>query len=298
MPMNRQSSAASAVTPEEARQIAAEAFLYFYPLVSMDVTRRVTTNVPAGQSQMYGPANAFSNLQAFPTADFRAVVRPNFDTLYSSGWVDLTQGPVILTVPDTHGPLLPDADARYVVERVRGARQADERHRGGEFRHRSAGLDRLASREHRAHPGADAVCLDHRAHADQRPRRLRRRSQDPGRLPADEARRLGQAAGRPGREDRPDGRHEDAAESAGRYDARRRLFPLRRRPLEGEPASGDRLVAAQAPRADRHRARQAVEHRLAAAGDSRRRRAGPRRRAENHVRAGGRASLRSSTAGR
>ena len=96
-------TAQTAVTPEEARQIAAEAFLYFYPLVSMDVTRRVTTNVPAGQSQMYGPANAFSNLQAFPTADFRAVVRPNFDTLYSSGWVDLTQGPVVLTVPDTHG---------------------------------------------------------------------------------------------------------------------------------------------------------------------------------------------------
>ena len=96
-------TAEMAVTPEEARQIAAEAYLYFYPLVSMDVTRGVTTNVPAGQSQMYGPANAFSNLQSFPTADFRAVVRPNFDTLYSSGWVDLTQGPVVLTVPDTHG---------------------------------------------------------------------------------------------------------------------------------------------------------------------------------------------------
>ncbi len=122
--MNRQSSAASAVTPDEARQIAAEAYLYLYPLVSMDVTRRVTTNVPAGQKPGFGPANAFSNFPAFPTADFRAVVRPNFDTLYSSGWVDLTEGPVILTVPDTQGRyyLMPMLDLWSNVFAVPGKR--------------------------------------------------------------------------------------------------------------------------------------------------------------------------------
>ncbi len=40
-------------------------------------------------------------MRAFPTAGFRAVVRPNFDTLYSSAWLDLTSGPVKLTAPDT-----------------------------------------------------------------------------------------------------------------------------------------------------------------------------------------------------
>ena len=33
----------------------------------------------------------------------KVVVRANFDTLYSSAWLDLTKEPVIISVPDTHG---------------------------------------------------------------------------------------------------------------------------------------------------------------------------------------------------
>jgi hypothetical protein len=92
-----------AVTEQEAHAIAVDAYLYFYPLVTMDVTRRVTTNAEPGKTPGFGPANIFSNFQAFPTADFKAVVRPNFDTLYSSGWLDMTAGPMVLSVPDTGG---------------------------------------------------------------------------------------------------------------------------------------------------------------------------------------------------
>ena len=105
-------SRANPLTPEEAHAIGVDAYVYFYPLVTMDVTRQQLTNVEAGKSEIGGPANRFSNVQTFPTADMRAVVRPNFDTLYSSGWLDLTKGPMVVSAPDTDGRyyLLPMLD--------------------------------------------------------------------------------------------------------------------------------------------------------------------------------------------
>jgi hypothetical protein len=86
---------------DDLRTLSYEAYVYFYPLVTMDVTRLQAVNSPIGSTPGSGPPNRFSHMRAFPTADFRAVVRPNFDTLYSSAWLDLTAGPVKLTAPDT-----------------------------------------------------------------------------------------------------------------------------------------------------------------------------------------------------
>jgi hypothetical protein len=83
------------------RTLGYEAFIYFYPLVTMDVTRKQFVNTPEGTKPGFGPANTFHHIRAYPGADFRAVVRPNFDTLYSSAFLDLTAGPVILRAPDT-----------------------------------------------------------------------------------------------------------------------------------------------------------------------------------------------------
>jgi hypothetical protein len=100
------------ITEAEAQAIGVDAYLYFYPLITMDVTRRQLTNVSSEDSEIGGAPNAFKNVQAFPSADMRAVVRPNFDTLYSSGWLDLTKEPVVVSVPDTGGRyyLLPMLD--------------------------------------------------------------------------------------------------------------------------------------------------------------------------------------------
>jgi hypothetical protein len=104
----------SDMTPnqQDIYEIAMEAFLYLYPLVLMDTTRRQATNIEAGQLMGRGPMNTFTHVRQFPPADFRDVVRPNFDTLYSIAWLDLTNEPMVLTVPDTQGRyyLLPMLD--------------------------------------------------------------------------------------------------------------------------------------------------------------------------------------------
>jgi len=84
------------------RSLSYDAYTYLYPLVMMEVSRRQGINVEAGAKPAFGPPNQFHHIRAFPTAEFRAVVRPNFDTLYSSAWLDLTAGPVVLSTLDTN----------------------------------------------------------------------------------------------------------------------------------------------------------------------------------------------------
>ena len=87
--------------PEELQRIAEEAYLYAYPLVLMEVTRRVVTNVPM-VTRGRAPMNAFNHARTFPTHRFTAIVRPNADTLYSSLWYDVSKEPLIVNVPDSN----------------------------------------------------------------------------------------------------------------------------------------------------------------------------------------------------
>ena len=100
---------APAITEQEAHAIAVDAYIYFYPILSMDVTRKQLTN---GTTDFKGPMNTFVNVPEYPPADFKGVVRPNFDTLYSSAWLDMTKEPVVISAPDTDGRyyLLPMLD--------------------------------------------------------------------------------------------------------------------------------------------------------------------------------------------
>lgn len=90
------------VSPDDVQQLAAEAFTYLYPLVTMDVTRTQLTDVSEGGAGHAHP-NSFAHVETFPPADFREVVSPNFDTLYSTAWLDLSSGPLVVHVPDTAG---------------------------------------------------------------------------------------------------------------------------------------------------------------------------------------------------
>ena len=89
------------MSESQQNQIAEEAYIFLYPLVLMDITRRVGTNVPLGVKPGFGPANVFSHMTEFPPGDCKEVVRPNFDTLYSIVVLYLTDEPMVVSAPDT-----------------------------------------------------------------------------------------------------------------------------------------------------------------------------------------------------
>ncbi|MGA8493437.1 MAG: DUF1254 domain-containing protein [Terriglobales bacterium] len=89
----------SATSEKLAHDLAVEAYIYGYPLVLMDATRQVGTNVPkAGENA--APINQFGQKRSFPDDTFTTVVSPNADTLYSFGFLDLAEEPMVLSVPE------------------------------------------------------------------------------------------------------------------------------------------------------------------------------------------------------
>lgn len=84
---------------DEQLKLGVDAYVYGFPLVLMDVTRRVQTAVSQAGPRK-APVNQFVHVPAFPNPAFTAVVSPNADTLYSSAWLDLTREPIVLSVPE------------------------------------------------------------------------------------------------------------------------------------------------------------------------------------------------------
>ncbi len=77
-------------------ELGVEAYTYLYPALTMDLTRRQA--ITTGSTVLTaGPMNTFVHIREFPPADFKGVVRPSFDTLYSLAWLDLTSGPVVVS---------------------------------------------------------------------------------------------------------------------------------------------------------------------------------------------------------
>ena len=105
--------------------LARDAYLFAYPIVSMDITMRQATNVPdAATINMRAPVNQFAHGRTFPKRDEKDLVRLSFDALYSLAWLDLSREPIILSVPDTEGRyyLLPMLDMWTDVFSVVGSR--------------------------------------------------------------------------------------------------------------------------------------------------------------------------------
>jgi hypothetical protein len=79
-----------------------DAYVYGYPLVTMELTRRVMTNV-AEPKGTHAPMGQFVRMRAYPDASFKDVTAPNADTLYSTAWLDLRAEPYVLSLPDMDG---------------------------------------------------------------------------------------------------------------------------------------------------------------------------------------------------
>lgn len=94
---------AAPITEQEAHAVAVDAYVYFYSLLSVDITRKQFTNIEPGKEILKGPMITFSSAPEYPPANFKGVVRTNFDTLYSSAWLDMSKEPVVISLPDTNG---------------------------------------------------------------------------------------------------------------------------------------------------------------------------------------------------
>ncbi|MDL1870910.1 DUF1254 domain-containing protein [Deltaproteobacteria bacterium PRO3] len=113
----------SKLTPKEAMDIATGTYIFAYPLVTMEMTRRVMTNVAKPENH-HAPMGQFYHSATYPDANFRDVTAPNADTLYSTAWLDLSNEPYILSLPDEKGRyyLMPMLDGWTTVFQVPGKR--------------------------------------------------------------------------------------------------------------------------------------------------------------------------------
>lgn len=89
---------AQALSPAEAQQIATDAYVYGYSLITTEVTRVQMSNVPKVEG-FNSPTGQFVNVPRYPPADYRGVSAPNADTLYSVAWLDLSE-PQVFSHPD------------------------------------------------------------------------------------------------------------------------------------------------------------------------------------------------------
>ncbi|MDF2619986.1 MAG: hypothetical protein K0S00_2645 [Xanthobacteraceae bacterium] len=103
--------------------IASDAYVFGYPLVTMEMTRRVMTNVVKPEGSR-APMGTLIRLRAYPGASFRDVTAPNADTLYTTAFLDVGDEPWVVSVPDMKDRyfLLPFLNGWTEVFQVPGSR--------------------------------------------------------------------------------------------------------------------------------------------------------------------------------
>ena len=178
-----------------------DAYVYFYPLMSMDITRKQFTNVEPGKESLQGSDEHVRQRARISAGRFQGLsCAPTSIRLYSVSWLDMTKEPVVISAPDTDGRyyLLPMLDMWTDVFASPGWRTTGTK--AGTFLITRPRLEAGSARKicrrvqtskgHPADRSANALCLGDRPHQDRRPGGLRCGSQDPGRLQGQPAFRI------------------------------------------------------------------------------------------------------------
>lgn len=123
--------------------LATDAYIYGYPLVTMEMTRRVLTNVAAPEGTR-APMGQLIKMREYPNASYRDVTAPNADTLYTTAFFDVGKEPWVLSLPDMKDRyyLMPLLDGWTTVFQVPGTRTTGG---GANLCDHRAGLDQNAS---------------------------------------------------------------------------------------------------------------------------------------------------------
>ena len=87
-------------TDENIWETVEDAYVYAFPLVIMDATKISATNTEEAVTEK-APVNQFIHSVALADAQFRNVVTPNVDTIYSQVWYDLSEEPMVYELPET-----------------------------------------------------------------------------------------------------------------------------------------------------------------------------------------------------
>lgn len=108
---------------EKAVSDAIDVYVYGYPLVTMDMTRKFFTNYATVQGSR-GPMGQIIKLRSYPAVDDHAVTAPNADTLYTTAWLDVSKEPWVFSIPDMGDRyyLMPMLDGWTDVFQVPGKR--------------------------------------------------------------------------------------------------------------------------------------------------------------------------------
>src|SRR6478736_8884467 len=103
--------------------LATDAYIYGYPLVTMEMTRRVFTNV-ARPEGTHAPMGQLIKMREYPTPAFHDFTAPNADTLYTTAFIDVGEEPWVLSLPDLKDryALFPMLDGWTNVFQVPGKR--------------------------------------------------------------------------------------------------------------------------------------------------------------------------------